>query len=165
MIGPETWGPHGWKFIHYITLGYPENPTQDIKKKAKQFFHLIEYLLPCVLCRNNYKEHLKIYPLTDKILSDRQLLIDWGINMHNLVNIKNNKKKYSIEEGRKELENINLQCNNGIEHYAPYPNNVTQESVMLKKPKKSKYLNMLYLLPILLFGFILFKQIQRIKNK
>ena len=27
MITPEIWGPHGWKFMHYVTLGYPLYPT------------------------------------------------------------------------------------------------------------------------------------------
>ena len=30
-IQPNYWGPHGWKFIHYVALGYPENPDlQDL---------------------------------------------------------------------------------------------------------------------------------------
>ena len=32
MSGPNVWGPHGWKFIHYITLGYPRKPTNKIKQ-------------------------------------------------------------------------------------------------------------------------------------
>ncbi len=31
-IGPKDWGPHGCKFIHYITLGYPKNPSNEKKK-------------------------------------------------------------------------------------------------------------------------------------
>ena len=30
--GPDVWGPHVWKFIHFIALGYPTNPNQKIKK-------------------------------------------------------------------------------------------------------------------------------------
>ena len=31
MSGPDVWGPHGWKFIHYVTLGYPDKPTKEDK--------------------------------------------------------------------------------------------------------------------------------------
>ena len=40
IMTPDVWGPHGWKFIHYITLGYPEYPTQMQKDKYKAFFLL-----------------------------------------------------------------------------------------------------------------------------
>ena len=42
IMTPDVWGPHGWKFIHYITLGYPENPTQMQKDKYKAFFLLLK---------------------------------------------------------------------------------------------------------------------------
>jgi len=163
MAGPDVWGPHGWKFIHYITLGYPKNPDEDMKIKTKQFFILMQDLLPCVLCRNNYKKHIKIYPLTDDVLSDREKFIDWGIKMHNLVNVKNNKREFSLEEGREVInKNINTSCNSGIEHFSS--DTVTQESVMFKSKKKSKYKNILYILPIIIFGLILVKQIYKMKK-
>ena len=33
MSGPDKWGPHGWKFIHYVTLGYPHKPSKSDKLK------------------------------------------------------------------------------------------------------------------------------------
>ena len=33
MSGPNVWGPYGWKFIHYVTLGYPNNPSNEDKLK------------------------------------------------------------------------------------------------------------------------------------
>ena len=26
-LKPKIWGPHGWKFLHYVSLGYPEKPS------------------------------------------------------------------------------------------------------------------------------------------
>lgn len=100
-MGPDVWGPHGWKFLHFVTLGFPENPTNDDKKKYKTFFTLIQTVLPCGLCAANYKKHLKEYPLTDNILSDKTKFISWCIKMHNLVNVENNSKVYSDEEALK----------------------------------------------------------------
>ena len=34
-IGPDSWGPHGWKFIHYVALNYPNNPNLQIKQNYK----------------------------------------------------------------------------------------------------------------------------------
>ena len=100
-MGPDVWGPHGWKFLHFVSLGYPENPTESDKKKYKTFFTLIKNVLPCSLCANNYRIHLNEYPLTEKILSDKNRLISWCIKMHNLVNIENNSKVYSDDEALK----------------------------------------------------------------
>jgi len=91
IITPEVWGPHGWKFIHYVTLGYPENPTQIQKDKYQAFFILLKDVLPCALCANHYKENLQHYPLNDQILSSRDKFIKWGIDIHN--NVNKSKKK------------------------------------------------------------------------
>ena len=100
-MGPDVWGPHGWKFLHFVSIGYPENPTESDKKKYKTFFTLIKDVLPCSLCANNYKKHIQEYPLTEKILSNKSKLINWCIKMHNLVNIENNSKVYDDEEALK----------------------------------------------------------------
>ena len=25
-LGPDVWGPHGWKFLHFVAVGYPDFP-------------------------------------------------------------------------------------------------------------------------------------------
>ena len=42
LIIPKVWGPHGWKFIHYVTLGYPEKPNNAQKERYKAFFLLLK---------------------------------------------------------------------------------------------------------------------------
>ena len=91
IIIPDVWGPHGWKFIHYVTLGYPENPTLYQKERYKTFLLLLQDVLPCSLCANHYKENLQKFPLSDDILDSRDKLIKWGIDIHNSVNELNNK--------------------------------------------------------------------------
>ena len=99
MPGPEIWGPHGWKFIHYITLGYPNNPTDEQKKNYYNFFIALSKVIPCGVCGSHFREHLEITPLDDKALKDKESLMIWGIKMHNHVNAKNGTKIYSIKEG------------------------------------------------------------------
>lgn len=142
MSGPDTWGPHGWKFIHYITLGYPNKPTKSDKIKYKNFFLLLANVIPCILCRNNYKRHLEDYPLSNEVLQNKQSLMSWGIKMHNLVNIENSKKEVSIKQGIKMIKNNDDTCK--IENFESSSNKVT---------------NIINYLPIIIFGIILVYQL------
>ncbi len=91
-ISPTIWGPPGWKFFHYVTFAYPDNPTFEDKENYKVFFNSVGTILPCLSCRENYKSHLKIFPLNDNVLSSRQNLVLWLINIHNEVNKMHGKK-------------------------------------------------------------------------
>ena len=127
MSGPDVWGPHGWKFIHYVTLGYPNNPSVENKKNYYSFFETLKNVIPCRICGNHFKEHLKIYPLTDQVLSNKMELIKWGINMHNMVNRTNKKIEYTFEEGYLKIlnDNKNENCSaNIIENFSNDTNKI-----------------------------------------
>lgn len=103
MSGPDVWGPHGWKFIHFVTLGYPNNPSKEQKKTYKTFFETLKTIIPCSICATHYTEHLKKFPLDNNVLSNKQELIEWGINVHNAVNKTHNKKIYGFKDGLAEI--------------------------------------------------------------
>ena len=96
-IKPKIWGPHGWKFMHYVSLGYPSNPTEEDKRNYKNFYTSLQHILPCAKCANNYSHNLKKYPI-DNHLSSRDTLVKWVIDIHNQVNNELNKKEYTYEE-------------------------------------------------------------------
>lgn len=100
MIGPEIWGPHGWKFIHYVALSYPDKPTNEDKINYKNFFINLKNILPCHTCRNNYTTHLSKL-LNDNIFISNDTLLNWTIDLHNIVNKQHNKKTYTYNEARK----------------------------------------------------------------
>ncbi len=113
LITPEVWGPHGWKFIHYVTLNYPDKPTNDDKQRYKAFLLLLKYVLPCNLCSENYAKHLQELPLTDDVLSSKENLIRWGIDMHNTVNEMKNKPIMKYIDARRFID-TNVQCKRPI---------------------------------------------------
>ena len=97
-ISPNVWGPPGWNFLHYISFTYPNNPTKEDKEKYLNFFKYVGDVLPCEKCRYNYKKHQEKKPLNDTVLSSKQNLVKWLIDIHNEVNIINGKKQLSYEE-------------------------------------------------------------------
>lgn len=91
---PIIWGPKAWFFLETITMAYPTNPSDEEKKNTKLFFYTLQFVIPCEKCRKNYNKHLEIYPLSEEVLSNRDNLFKWIINMHNSVDI-NKKKTYN----------------------------------------------------------------------
>jgi hypothetical protein len=96
-ITPNLWGPHGWKFLHYVTLGYPMNPTENDKQNYKMFFSSLQSVLPCSKCSENFKQNLKDYPI-EPALENRDSLIKWFIDIHNSVNNELNKPELEYEK-------------------------------------------------------------------
>jgi hypothetical protein len=110
-LKPEIWGKDGWKFLHYVSLGYPENPTNTQKEQYKNFYYSIKNVLPCHKCAQHYAENIQNFPLTDNILSDKNKLINWVIDVHNEVNKITNKPILNYDEARQAIGSINHNCN------------------------------------------------------
>ena len=100
VITPEIWGPHGWKFLHYLSFGYPSEPTTEQKNHYKTFFTSLQHVLPCSVCAKHYSQNLVEYSL-DEALESRDSLIRWVIDIHNDVNEMKGKKIYSYDEAIK----------------------------------------------------------------
>lgn len=146
MSGPDKWGPHGWKFIHYVTLGYPDKPTKEDKNKYKNFFISLSDVIPCMLCKMNYKDHLNEIPIDDSVLKNKESMMEWGIKVHNLVNKSNNKKIISVNDGINMIKNDNDTCKENF---------TNMESTFRKKV-------FIYISPIIIFGIILIFQIVKV---
>ena len=98
-INNKLWGPVYWRMFHYMTLSYPIKPKEENKNIVKNFFtEIVPNILPCPICRNHYKENLKLNPLNDDILELKLKLVIWLINMHNYVNKQLGKNEISIED-------------------------------------------------------------------
>lgn len=97
-IDPTIWGKSYWDVIHIITIAYPENPTEQDKEDVKKFFELLKSLLPCGNCASHYQQNLKKFPLTDDILSNKERLVKWAVDLHNEVNLETGKKVFDINK-------------------------------------------------------------------
>ena len=102
-MDPNIWGSHAWLFLHTITLNYPENPTKFDKEHYKNFFENLSHVIPCDVCRDHYKQNIRKHPIQ---LESKESLAKWLHNIHNLVNVKNNKDEFEYEEFIKKYSNL-----------------------------------------------------------
>lgn len=114
-INPSLWGPHCWKFMHYLTMSYPDKPTESDKNKIKNFFLAVAEIIPCENCRIHFALNLKNFPLTDNVLESRYNLINWLKNIHNEVNTRNGKKPYTYDDIINEYSNKNNTTDYNVE--------------------------------------------------
>ncbi len=86
----KIWGPPMWVSLHTISFSYPINPTNIDKQNFKQYFTLVGDMLPCILCKNSYKEFIKSgeTKLDDEVMLNKDNLTKWLYHLHNKVNFK-----------------------------------------------------------------------------
>lgn len=97
-MGPAVWGPIFWTTMHIVTIGYSPFPTEEEQKAVVNFFESLQFMIPCPICKEHYKENLKNSPLTNEIVGDKQKLIRWLFDMHNMINKQLGKPEISWRE-------------------------------------------------------------------
>ena len=97
---PKEWGSEGWHLIHYASLNYPLNPTEEDKKNYLSFLESLKFVLPCEGCAFNWSEKLKQHPPK---LNSRKEFFEWTVDMHNQVNKTNGKKTLTYAEALKKI--------------------------------------------------------------
>lgn len=115
----SMWGPPGWKYLHTVAHGYPENPDEydslhknpvgSTESNYKMFFTLVGKTLPCRLCRESYVKFVGENPVRAK---SRAELTRWLWEIHNKVNDKLGRTyKYSDFESISEFyESFRAKC-------------------------------------------------------
>ena len=88
----SKWGPSAWNYLHTLTFNYPENPTNENKKYYYELFNNLQFTLPCKYCRESYGIFFKYININD-YLNDRMGITYWLYTIHNIINLKLNKKK------------------------------------------------------------------------
>jgi len=74
----NVWGPPIWKVIHYLARIVDQ--TRDYIN-FKSFIICLQFLLPCMECREHFRAHLMIFPLDMAIRKNK--VFEWSVNVHN----------------------------------------------------------------------------------
>ena len=104
-MDPKIWGPHAWFFLNSVALAYPENPNEEQKIQYYNFFKSLSYVLPCKVCRENYKNHFFKNKLKNN-LNNKKQINKWLVDIHNSVNKIHKKKQFTYSEFIKLYENM-----------------------------------------------------------
>ncbi len=97
MVNPKIWGKAGWIFLISSVADYPSNPGIDMQYNYNRYFLHLKWVLPCDICRDNYEEHFRKWPI-DQYLKSRAALFRWIMIMYNEVQISLNKKTKGPQE-------------------------------------------------------------------
>ena len=98
-MDPASWGPQLWSSLHYIALGYPENPSALDKRNYKAFYESLDTVLPCDKCAQHYKATTSAMPI-DPYLDSASHLFEWTVAVHNVVNARLGKPQITVAEAR-----------------------------------------------------------------
>lgn len=104
-MNQNIWGSHLWFSLHTITFTYPLKPTHNEKVEFRNLFLSLQNVIPCSVCKRNYKRHLVEKPI-ESHLETRKDLVYWLIDLHNIVNAELGKKNLSYETVIKKYENV-----------------------------------------------------------
>lgn len=110
---PELWGKYLWSTIHFVALGYPENPSANDKQSYYDFYTSFGKMIPCSKCRVNYARHLREIPI-EPYLNSRYNLFKWTVLVHNIVNRELGKQQWNIDYALTFY--TNMDANNTNEH-------------------------------------------------
>ena len=92
-IDVKIWGKPGWIFLENVAKGYPNHPTAMDKNNYKIMYESLKNTLPCSKCRNNYRNHLREFPINN-YLHSRKTLLTWI----RLVKNKSNPRRLVVEK-------------------------------------------------------------------
>ena len=112
-MDPEIWGPHGWKFLHSMTLSYPDNPSENDRNNFSQFFNILKDVLPCEKCQLHFAKNLQTYPVENH-LENKESLFRWLVDIHNRVNVDNGKREYTYDEVTELYEKMYNKSDKGV---------------------------------------------------
>jgi len=92
-LGPGYWASWHLKSIHANTTRKKAEIARNIALDIANF--------PCLKCKNHAKEYVSRNPLIDAVKDkDEFSIFNWTINFHNEVNVRLNKKTYTLEDAK-----------------------------------------------------------------
>jgi hypothetical protein len=148
----DSWGKPYWQVMHSVTFLYPETPTDEDKQRVQVFFRLVPNILPCALCGLHFVRTLEQYPLSDEVLSSRETLARWLVDVHNTVNERLKHEVVSYEK---------------VKHFYTKDSSVplrTSEIVVPKNDYKMPFFGVLCAAGLIAIGLIVFFLLKKNQN-
>jgi hypothetical protein len=87
MANTNIWGPAQWTALHSYAACYKKKNKDAFKK----YVYALTEIMPCSICRNHFKENLKIHPI-ENFNDNNETMLYWTYLLHDLVNISKGKK-------------------------------------------------------------------------
>lgn len=84
-MNTKFWGPAAWDFFFCVALNY--TPTPENIYYTKQLFMNLGHTMPCIYCRNSYRQFIRELNI-DHYLASSKTLTYWLYLLHNKVNDK-----------------------------------------------------------------------------
>lgn len=107
----SIWGPAMWHALHTISFDYPVHPSNEEKKHYREFIESLKYVLPCKYCRINLTNNLKIYPIRECHMKNRDTFSRYVYNLHEFINKMLGKKSgISYCDVRERYEHFRSRC-------------------------------------------------------
>lgn len=100
-IDPRVFGPSMWKTLHHVALGFPDEPTEKHKQAYAIWFHNLSNVIPCQSCAEHYEELISENP-PDEHMTDSHALFRWVVAIHNRVNDRLGKPRYTEDDALRE---------------------------------------------------------------
>jgi len=98
--GTNEWGPIYWYVFHRIALTYDKkvgDGNVSYRRKYQYFYMNYHAVLPCEVCRKDFKKVLSKNPINRAVLTDSTTLFHWTVARHNDVNRKLKRPIFSKE--------------------------------------------------------------------
>lgn len=80
-MAPRIWGPMLWELLHAISRMVDERGGKRNRDNFMTLLVVLQYVLPCVACRENYKRNI-----VDYLKRDTTHMAELVIDLHNTVN-------------------------------------------------------------------------------
>ena len=103
----KVWGNITWKLFHSLSMQIDEKEFSNVKNTLINIIINTCYNLPCPFCSDHASNHV-LKRAYIKNIKTKEHFVEFLRQLHNIVNIKLNKKIFTIEELNTIYIDINL---------------------------------------------------------
>ena len=96
-ISRNIWGPIAWNLLHSFSINNNIKMNDSKKHNYYIFYTTFSYILPCIICSEHYAHIINSTLLLEEDKIKISYLKRWIYKIHNIINKKLKKNKYSYK--------------------------------------------------------------------